>query len=74
MKCYSGRTYADRPLRFDYQGAEYEVVKITREWHEPDAKHFLVTTVDGALFELMYSGDDDTWSVRPQPQTQGVDG
>jgi len=35
VTCYSGRSYADRPASFVWQGVKYEVKEVEREWLEP---------------------------------------
>lgn len=35
VNCYSGQSYAERPKSFLWEGAEYEVEEIEREWREP---------------------------------------
>lgn len=63
VACYSGRTYAERPTAFLWEGIEQRVRKIEREWQEPGEKHFRIHTEDDRLFELCYYEDGDRWSV-----------
>jgi hypothetical protein len=63
VACYSGRTYAERPTAFLWEGIEQRVRKIEREWLEPGEKHFRLRTEDDRLFELCYYEDGDHWSV-----------
>jgi hypothetical protein len=63
VACYSGRTYAERPTAFLWEGTEQRVRKIEREWLEPGEKHFRLRTEDDRLFELCYYEDGDHWSV-----------
>lgn len=63
VTCYSGRIYADRPASFVWQGINYEVKDIEREWQEPGEKHFLIKTGDDRRFELCYHEGNDLWSI-----------
>ncbi|MFC1949310.1 hypothetical protein ACFLW0_03965 [Chloroflexota bacterium] len=63
VNCYSGHTYAERPVSFRWQGMEYEVQKISEEWHEPGEKFFQVRTGDNKLFQLCYNEEDQRWSL-----------
>jgi hypothetical protein len=63
VKCYSGQTYAERPVSFRWQGEIHKVARIEREWLEPGARRFLVRTEEGRLFELCYQEQEDKWSA-----------
>jgi hypothetical protein len=63
VQCYSGREYAERPVSFTWQGVTHRVKAVEKEWHEPGAKHFRVSTVDSQLFELCYNVQQDKWSI-----------
>lgn len=63
VKCYSGYTYAERPLSFVWQGVEYEVEEIERAWLEPGARHFQVRTRDNKSFHLCYNETNRQWSL-----------
>ncbi len=63
VNCYSGHTYAERPRSFLWQGTEYKVDVIEKEWLEPGKKHFLVRTSDYKLLELCYNKTDQRWSL-----------
>jgi hypothetical protein len=63
VACYSGRSYAERPTAFIWEGAEHKVRDIEREWLEPGEKHFRLRTEDDRLFELCYYEKGDRWSV-----------
>jgi len=39
VHCYSGHTYAERPLSFEWQGTEYEIAEIEKAWQEPGERH-----------------------------------
>ncbi len=61
VHCYSGHTYAERPVSFHWQGAEYEVAEIEKEWLEPGERHFQVRIRDNRLFQLCYNEKDEKW-------------
>jgi hypothetical protein len=63
VKCYSGQTYAERPRSFIWQGVEYEVEEIEKQWLEPGERHFQVRTRDNKLFQLCYNETQDRWSL-----------
>ncbi len=63
VNCYSGQSYAERPKSFLWEGAEYEVEEIEREWREPGERHFQVRTRDNKLFQLCYNEFQDQWSL-----------
>jgi len=63
VNCYSGQTYAERPKSFLWEGIEYEVKEIEKEWREAGERHFQVSTRDNKLFQLCYNESQDQWSL-----------
>jgi hypothetical protein len=63
VRCYSGRTYAERPQSFTWQGTEYEVAEIEKEWLEPGQRCFQVRTGDNKLFKLCYNETKEIWTI-----------
>jgi uncharacterized protein (UPF0128 family) len=63
VSCHSGHTYAERPQSFLWQGTEYKVKEIEKEWREPGKKLFKITTDSGKSFELCYNEADARWSA-----------
>ena len=72
VTCYSGRSYANRPTSFVWEGVKYEVTDIEREWLEPGEKHFIVKTTSGKgeksekdekRFQICYHEREDSWSL-----------
>ena len=63
VTCYSGRTYADRPGSFIWEGVEVRVKNVERTWQEPGKKSFRVRTEDDRTFELCYHEGGDRWSA-----------
>ncbi len=63
VNCYSGHTYAERPKSFLWQGVEYEVEEIEKEWLEPGEKYFQVRTGGNKLFRLCYNEIEKRWSL-----------
>jgi hypothetical protein len=61
--CYSGHTYAERPVSLIWEGIEHKVKQIEKEWQEPGARLFKVRTEDGRLFILSYNERGDEWSA-----------
>ena len=71
VKCYSGHTYAERPLSFIWQGIEYEVEEIEKAWQEPGERWFLVKTRDNKSFQLCYNEAQDEWSITEPAKEKG---
>ena len=63
VSCYSGHTYAERPVSFLWQGIKYEVQEIERAWLEPGERHFQVRTGDNKKFQLCYNEAKEQWSL-----------
>jgi len=63
VRCYSGRTYAERPQAFVWEGTEHKVERVEREWLEPAERHFRVRTTDNKIFELCYNETKEQWSL-----------
>ena len=63
VNCYSGHTYAERPVSFLLQGIEYEVREIEKAWQEPKEKHSQIRTRDNKLFQLCYNEAEKEWSL-----------
>jgi hypothetical protein len=61
--CYSGHTYAERPVSLIWEGIKHKVKQIEKEWQEPGARLFQVRTGDGRLFILSYNERGDEWSA-----------
>ena len=63
VKCYSGQTYAERPVSFVWDGVEYEVGEIEKAWVAPGERHFQVRTRDNKRFKLCYNEAKEQWSL-----------
>jgi len=63
VQCHSGHAYAERPVSFVWQDVTYRVAQVVKEWREPGAKHFRISTEDNSLFELCYNEQEDEWLV-----------
>jgi len=63
VRCYSGHTYAERPMSFEWEGVEYEVEEIEKAWQEPGQRYFQVRTKDNKLFRLCYNETEKQWSL-----------
>ena len=62
VSCYSGFTYAERPLSFVGNGQTFKITAVENTWIEPGKKHFKVGT-DDTFFELCYDELKYEWSV-----------
>ncbi len=63
VRCYSGHTYAERPLSFSWRGEEVAVEKVLAAWREPAGPAFRVCTAHGD-FVLLYQEEADRWWLR----------
>ena len=63
VTCYSGRTYAERPESFIWEGVKLGVKQIVKEWQEPGTRLFEIRTEDGRMFVLSYNERGDEWSA-----------
>ena len=63
VRCYSGHTYAQRPVSFRVGESEYRVLSIQKTWREPGRVSFTVTTEEGPAFTLEYDEASDTWRL-----------
>lgn len=63
VNCYSGSTYAERPVSFTWQGTGYRVEQLISAWREPGRRLFLVSTEDNKSFRLCYNEKDREWSL-----------
>jgi hypothetical protein len=61
VACYSGQTYAERPLSFEWQGRRYEVAETEQAWREPGRRCFRVVTAAEERFILCYKEAQDKW-------------
>ena len=64
VSCYSGHTYAERPISFTWRGVEYQVAEVEKEWRQPGKKCFRVKTGDSKSFQLCYNEDQEEWSLK----------
>ena len=63
VKCYSGHTYAERPVSFTWQGIDYEVEEVEKAWQGPGERCFQVKTKDNKIFQLCYNEAENRWSI-----------
>jgi hypothetical protein len=48
---------------FTWQGQQYPVVAVGRQWDEDDGRHVMAEAADGARFELQLRRQDLIWYV-----------
>ena len=65
VECYSGHTYAQEPRAVIWHDRRYHVAVIGARWRTPRGPAFRIETETGARFELLYTEEADTWSIRP---------
>jgi len=62
VRCYSGDTYAQRPLSIRRHGRQVPVDEIVAAWREPPGPCFRVRTRAGE-FVLAYDESRDEWRL-----------
>ena len=67
VECYSGLEYAERPIRFFWQGLWRTVGRICAERRTPEGKQFEVLDEEEGKFLLTYKTAGDAWTIRPAP-------
>ena len=63
VRCYSGHTYAEKPVSFRWRDVEYPVEEIEKAWQEPGKKYFQVLTGGNKRFRLCYNVTKEQWSL-----------
>ncbi|MDR3574250.1 MAG: hypothetical protein P4L50_10325 [Anaerolineaceae bacterium] len=63
VECYSGTSYAERPLALNLEGQRLEVAEIEAEWRTPSARCFRISTKNGQKFDLFYDELQDAWKA-----------
>ncbi len=63
VRCYSGRSQAERPVSLVWDGVELAVRSVESEWQEPGERCFRVRTDGDRLFVLRYNERSDEWSA-----------
>jgi hypothetical protein len=67
--CYSGDSYAQRPIGFVFDGEDMIVSRVLTEVRLPDGKRFTVLTEDGHVFDLYFFAGQDLWRIVPSAVT-----
>ncbi|MFC1875134.1 hypothetical protein ACFLY3_03175 [Chloroflexota bacterium] len=70
VRCYSGYTYAERPISFTWRGKDYDIAEIEKEWRGEGVKCFLVRTGDNKHLQLCYNEAQDNWSITQPAKEQ----
>jgi len=65
VSCYSGSTYAERPVRFSWNDQEHSVTKIISTALHPEGKDFTVENDAGETFLLLYNFSKNEWTITP---------
>jgi hypothetical protein len=63
VECYSGQTFAERPLALYWEDERLEITEILSRWRTPENIRFIVRIEDGRIFHLAYNETEDLWSV-----------
>ena len=57
---------------FSWQGSQWPVTSMGREWHAEDGRHFLVTTTERRVFELVFEKISFAWHAVSAPKPKLV--
>ena len=52
------------PQRVTWQGRQYRITAVGRQWDEAGGRHVLVEVAGGTRFELQLRREDFTWRVK----------
>ncbi|MBW1788136.1 MAG: hypothetical protein JRK53_16180 [Deltaproteobacteria bacterium] len=61
VSAYSGYKANERPLRFTFEGREYDVEKVLDRWYGQDYDYFKVRTRDGPVCVIKWQRWMDAW-------------
>jgi hypothetical protein len=64
VECYSGATYAERPVAIHWQGQRLVVGQVLRSWRTPAGPRFEVTVAGQRRFRLQLDEVAGTWDVQ----------
>ena len=64
VECYSGYTYAERPVAFVWRGRRYVIGCVLKRWRSPNGHNFRVRIPDGDQFELICYEAKDEWFLK----------
>lgn len=64
VECYSGSTYAERPVAVHWQGQSLAVQHVLRIWRTPAGPGFEVAAMDSRRFRLQLDEAADVWHVQ----------
>ena len=73
--CYSGHSYADHPLSFEWHGQHHVVARTERTRRVLNRQsgvvvtEFAVTTDAGQRFRLSYEVPRDRWTIEPERES-----
>jgi hypothetical protein len=65
VECYSGVEYAQRPVRFFWQGLWRTVGRICAERRIPAGKQFEILDGERGKFLLTYETARERWTIQP---------
>jgi len=64
IECYSGATYAERPVAVHWQGQRLAVEQVLRSWRTPAGPGFEVTVAGQGRFRLQLNEATGTWDMQ----------
>ena len=63
VECYSGSTYAERPIALQWDGMRVEIADVEERWRIPGELCFRVRALDGRRFALYYDELNIDWKI-----------
>jgi hypothetical protein len=64
VRCYSGVSYPERPVAFEWEGRWLEVAELLWQARTPQGLVFDVSAEDGQSYRLEWAQAADEWTVR----------
>lgn len=68
VECYSGASYAERPLVLFWRGERYPVSSVLSSQVTPGGKRFDVELENGWTVSLIYRSQIDQWTASGLPE------
>jgi hypothetical protein len=67
VQCYSGASYAERPIALIWQGSQYKISSVLSSQFTPSGKRFEVVLENGCTISLYYQTNSDLWTASGLP-------
>ncbi len=64
VECYSGSSYAERPVAFQWQGERFAVRELIDRKRTPEGLSFRVCIEEGQVFDLVFLEETGEWFIQ----------